>query len=700
MKTAFLLLLFFGISFSCFAGGMRGSYTIDPSGSGATNFISFEDAIQQLEDSGIASAVVFSVADGNYYGNLILDSTIKGVSATNTITFQSASFDSSKVVLQSSNAIYTIYLLGSKYVNFKWMTIASYSYSAIFIGNHSSYNKIENCIIRYYIDGIYIVSSWVSNTKFNVITNNHIVGLRKGAGIEVKSGNFFVSDLTIANNIIDSCGNSIYVWKAEHMSIAANLLYGPVEIDLTYSTGTKDASILNNNFIWVDDTNQNYSALYLQEFEGVNVFNNSVYTKDGNAFWSFKVLDNSQVKNNIFYNAGQGTAIEADDATLINYDHNDLYSNGKVLCINGSNICANLAAWEKKTKMDAHSVSVFPFFKDTSSGDLHLTYLSSQSLDSGIYIASDSLDRDGEKRNKKHVWLGADELLPDTADAGVSNILSPKNHDCASNNTSVTLKVHNYGLKKISGFNVYARVHGAVSGFDSIFFKDTLSTGADTIVTINFLPGLNTDSGGLINVAAWTALNKDQDHSNDTFYSSAMINKIPNAKFSSPYNLWPPYIAYFKAQDTTYSRYIWDFGDGSPTDSGYKVNHAYKTLGWVFQKLSVTDSNGCQNSETDSTYVIEVGIEKETDNFNFSIYPNPFQNIANINYFMPSSEEVMMKVYDLTGRRIALLSDGKQESGSHTLKFIPGDYGITSGVYLLKTRIGDKQVVKELIMQK
>ena len=604
---------------------MKGTYTIDPLGSGTTNFVSFQDAIQQLKDSGIVNAVVFNVADGNYYGNLILDSSIKGVSASNTITFQSNSMDSSKVILQSPTSFYTIYLTGCKYINFKWLTILSNSYSSIYIGNHSSYNKIENCIIRYYVDGVFLNSSWVSNTKFNVIRNNHIVGLRKGAGIEIKSVNFFVSDLTIANNIIDSCGNSIYVWSAEHMSITGNLLYGPVEIDLTYSTGAKDASILNNNFIWVEDTNQNYSALYLQEFEGVNVFNNSIYTKNGNAFWSFKVLDNSQVKNNIFYNAGQGTAIEADDATLVNYDHNDIYSNGKVLCINGNNKCATLSDWQKSTKMDAHSVSTFPYFKDTSTGNLHLTHLSPRSLDSGIYISADSLDIDGEKRNKTRTWLGADEYVADTMDVGVKSIVNPLSYMCGDSITGVRIEVHNFGLNAIGNFNVFVLVSGATHNSSTLFYKDTLGSGKDTLLDVGFAKPWNSTLGGIYEIKAFSSLIGDQFLNNDTTLVNVKIKAVPNS----------PNII-LKGKDTLVSSYTGDscqwYRDSVLVSSGKCEYIATKSGKY---QVMVFDS-ACPSPMSAEYNFTFVGIGEEQAESGFSLYPNPVGTALNFTEHPPS----------------------------------------------------------------
>ena len=783
MKTAIIMCLFYALNVSCFASGMKGSYTIDPNGSGSTNFKSFIQATKALRDSGVSGPIIFNAIDGSYYDYIYLDSTIKGASAKNTVTFQSKSRDRSKVILIDSSAMGfgAVYLSGASHYIIRDITIMSMNGTAISMREHSSFNTIDNCIIRFNADGVYLGAAWVANTKSDTIKNNVFVGHGSyGAGIELFSNeNYFVSDLVVSNNIVDSAGSGMYVWRGEHMLITANRFYAPVQMVLTYANGTKDFSLFCNNFICTRLNTKQYSAaLYLQEFEGINVFNNSIYSRDSAAFWSFKVLDNSQVKNNIFYNSAGGAAVEADDATLVNYDYNDFYTNGKILCINGSSLCRTLSDWQKKTKMDAHSVSVNPYFRDTSAGDLHLTYQSPLSLDSGIYISPDTSDIDGEKRNQKHPWIGADELSPDTADVGIRAILSPKNNECGSDNASITVKLHNYGLRSVSGFNIYATASGPGYGFDSMYFSGTLAAGKDTVLTINFSGKLSTGNGGTLSIVAWTGLQNDMNKANDTFYGSDTIVVIPTVGFIANPNIclgtlvrylniskitgggitgviWDfgdgtidgnvnsvhiytkPGIYDFKfkvtgnngcsdsilkkieidslnssfnfkvdsqtnnvsfiAKDSGLTYYFWDFGDSSMNDTFSKAIHFFPNKGKYVVTLHVASSLACFNSWSDTVVISKTGIEKEENSFGLNIYPNPFKSITNIRYTLSSNEKVIIEVYDLTGEKMAKLFEGQQASGEHSLEFIPDEYNAPAGLYLLKIRIGDKGLVKELV---
>ncbi|MCX6352165.1 MAG: hypothetical protein NTX03_09920 [Bacteroidetes bacterium] len=99
MKTIILIFLTCLVRFTTLiASPMSGIYTINPSGSGTKNFTSFTSAVKMLNDSGVNGAVFFNITDG-YYNEQIEISKISGASASNTITFQSQSKDSTKVIL-------------------------------------------------------------------------------------------------------------------------------------------------------------------------------------------------------------------------------------------------------------------------------------------------------------------------------------------------------------------------------------------------------------------------------------------------------------------------------------------------------------------------------------------------------------------------------------------------------------------------
>lgn len=72
-----------------------------------------------------------------------------------------------------------------------------------------------------------------------------------------------------------------------------------------------------------------------------------------------------------------------------------------------------------------------------------------------------------------------------------------------------------------------------------------------------------------------------------------------------------------------------------------------------------------------------------------SVYPNPFNPTATIAYRVPVAGEVTMTVYDLTGREIARLVNGKVGAGYHEVPFHAP--GLASGVYLVRIQLATGQ---------
>lgn len=80
-------------------------------------------------------------------------------------------------------------------------------------------------------------------------------------------------------------------------------------------------------------------------------------------------------------------------------------------------------------------------------------------------------------------------------------------------------------------------------------------------------------------------------------------------------------------------------------------------------------------------------------------YPNPFNPSTVISYQLPQASEVMLTVYDLTGRQVATLVDGTmQTAGSHNVTFDAGN--LSSGVYIYRLQAGSRILTKKLTLIK
>ncbi len=79
-------------------------------------------------------------------------------------------------------------------------------------------------------------------------------------------------------------------------------------------------------------------------------------------------------------------------------------------------------------------------------------------------------------------------------------------------------------------------------------------------------------------------------------------------------------------------------------------------------------------------------------------YPNPFNPVTTIRFDLPRSSEVRLNVYDVLGREVALLVNGKKEAGHHEVTFDAA--GVSSGVYLYRlTADGFVQTRKLLVLR-
>lgn len=79
-------------------------------------------------------------------------------------------------------------------------------------------------------------------------------------------------------------------------------------------------------------------------------------------------------------------------------------------------------------------------------------------------------------------------------------------------------------------------------------------------------------------------------------------------------------------------------------------------------------------------------------------YPNPFNPSTTISYDLPKAEWVSLKVYDLAGREVARLREGREEAGKKSVRFHAA--GLPSGVYFYTLRAGEFKQTRKLMLTK
>ncbi|MGM0739377.1 MAG: Ig-like domain-containing protein, partial [Bacteroidota bacterium] len=79
-------------------------------------------------------------------------------------------------------------------------------------------------------------------------------------------------------------------------------------------------------------------------------------------------------------------------------------------------------------------------------------------------------------------------------------------------------------------------------------------------------------------------------------------------------------------------------------------------------------------------------------------YPNPFNPTTLIGYELPVNSEVSLEVFDMLGRRVAVLVDGMVEAGSHQVNFDAAR--LSSGVYIYKLKAGSQTITRKMTLVK
>lgn len=129
-------------------------------------------------------------------------------------------------------------------------------------------------------------------------------------------------------------------------------------------------------------------------------------------------------------------------------------------------------------------------------------------------------------------------------------------------------------------------------------------------------------------------------------------------------------------------------------EAGYAVNHI-----WTFPSPPPTSAR---------LRVVfgQMGVVSVRENGNaipekYSLaqnYPNPFNPATTINFDIPVSGSVSLKVYNLLGEEVAELVNGEMKAGSYTVDFDASR--LSSGVYFYKLTAGSFTSVKKMLLMK
>jgi hypothetical protein len=517
------------------AGSLSGTYLLGPS---APEFKTFNDAVTALVTRKIRGAVIFEVESGNYYEQVVIPE-IEGASESQTITFHSATGDSTDVVWDYAPAgsleNFTIQLNEADHFIFRNMTLSSTgtSYARVInILNESTHNQFLNNHIK----GISTTStsnvfslifSSADQDSSNIFQGNFIESGSYGFYYEGDDGNHEVGTQIKENIFKDQYANGIYFQYEKnplihqntfttnssntnyaaiymrHLSdkfviIENNLLLedakGGFGIFLYLCKGkTGKEGIVANNFIVTGTTGNSMSGIHLRYSDTVNIFYNTVIVKgslsNSHAIYLYDLNNYINIYNNILVNETGAYSFTSNNSSDLFSDHNNLYTNGDNLGSWNSSDQTDLSAWQTASGQDANSLSIDPQFETTDDPHFPNPFLN----DAGTPVAEVTDDIDSEMRDPTTPDIGADEFsLPPEAD----NVFGCTTRDIPDL-TAIGDSIRWYSDGALSTMvhsgNNYPTGHTAAGDY-TYYVTQTVNESesqADTVIlTINTTPGL------------------------------------------------------------------------------------------------------------------------------------------------------------------------------------------------------------------
>lgn len=494
---------------SAFAS-MTGDYSV---GDTLSDFVTINDAVDALIMYGVCGPVNINIKPGTYTEQIIIPE-ITGASSFNTITFQSANFDSTSVILQcnSTNAVanYIIRLQGAKHILIKYLHIKTQSYIheiGVYFIEGASNNTISNCLFtgtissstdKYFIhskmwNGMLVDTTAILNNRFVLgdypilvesfqttpfgklnIENNIFEGQLNNI-IQIEGQ----SDLTIAGNniegniLIEDCVGPVVI---ENNKIVATAYSNVVSLDNCVGSINNPIEI-KNNFI---STSLNYGiCLTLHSTSELRVVHNNLLAENGNlAFYLENYLTNVDIFNNVINCPSGGAFFYAPyspSSCQYNSDYNAFYTISPIE-FRYLNLDFVLSEWQSATANDLHSFYANPVY--VSDTDLHIN--NSPVLDqAGTPLPYVLFDIDGEPRNLLGPDIGADEFDMDSTayyDLQVSGILHPDTDSCIQPD-SLVVEVVNHSAFPIDTFDVkwflFHRLNDSTTFIQTIPAHDT-----------------------------------------------------------------------------------------------------------------------------------------------------------------------------------------------------------------------------------
>jgi hypothetical protein len=148
-------------------------------------------------------------------------------------------------------------------------------------------------------------------------------------------------------------------------------------------------------------------------------------------------------------------------------------------------------------------------------------------------------------------------------------------------------------------------------------------------------------------------------------------------------------------RDDSSSDIDWSAGSTAPTRVVLHLNQENENVKSFAYYLRTT--NGC-GTETVIDPVGELPVSVDALSLQGN-YPNPFSDRTTLAFALPEAADVTLTVYDVMGRKVATLQEGRLPAGAHEVRWdgrADGGTELASGLYIARLTAGDQTRTQRL----
>ena len=97
--------------------------------------------------------------------------------------------------------------------------------------------------------------------------------------------------------------------------------------------------------------------------------------------------------------------------------------------------------------------------------------------------------------------------------------------------------------------------------------------------------------------------------------------------------------------------------------------------------------------------LLSTGVNDASNDLNLMAYPNPFSESTTIAYQLQQASTVEISLMDILGKQIVLVQKENQIAGKHQYNINKNALELSNGMYLLKLKVDNKELITKLIIQ-